>query len=642
MTSVINPDNEIRIDWHRVGRCPIHDKQVTDSLRDSIFAEDKFMHDEIIKDDNAFLPYKDKKKKSFVNGYDISDERDSYYKAMREQRFASELVNHWMLPAHVSNGKDSCQHQVGKGCLDKDRHDTGSFYNGLYKSSCGSIGCNQCFESAIQKQAFKSSIRLTGVALALATKEIVSTNFTRYNKLNHIAISIPPSMYDGVSTEEGFEKCEKTIYQLIKVLSLRAGSLVFHPYRFEEKLKGIKGFSPHWHLLTVGWTDGNLISKIHAGEYKKNSKEVRAERKRLNLPNPKYEYDYRKFKGFDVMSLSLVDTRKSIYNVIAYQLSHAGIAQKAQGSRSSKQIVKYFGKANPRHFKTGSILSSSESAYDQIDKLLKGRESKIVKGEEYTLSKSKVSVVIFDDVSKADREYKWFNGSKSELEQYLKSHVKPRYNLKDDPEYDGLCSFVGPNVVSNAPLTNCVTSKDKFILVRLDYTPKDSNALMVSDYISIFYDPSISLLCPECSCKIKPLKLNINNIEYQDNFCLETLPMMVKEVGKLFPSDTSMGFEYLTHENMSHLGMQYFTETEILYSNGRDTKPECFDKLNDLLKVRIDANIQYQMDARVRKEAKRQEWIKDNEVYLGRGIAKPIVTQPTIKRTTNSHKLSDY
>jgi len=119
--------------------------------------------------------------------------------------------------------------------------------------------------------------------------------------------------------------------------------------------------------------------------------------------------------------------------------------------------------------------------------------------------------------------------------------------------------------------------------------------------------------------------MNVNHIEYQDNFCEETLPMMVKQVGKLFPCDTTNGFEYLTKYNMSNLGMQYFSKDKILYSNGRYTRPECFDKLNIELQTRVDGCIQYQEEYRNRKDAKREEWIKNNEVYLDRGIAKPII-----------------
>ena len=386
-------------------------------------------------------------------------------------------------------------------------------------------------------------------------------------------------------------------------------------------------FSPHWHILAVGYLNGKQVNKIHAGDFKK-----------LDHGNG-YDYDYRKYKGINVISLSLIKTRREVYNVIAYQLSHAGIEMKSGDKRSSKQIVRYFGKANPRHFKLSSILSSSETGYDQIDKIFTGRDNKVINGDDYFLSKVGLSMVEFsDDVSKSTGTRNWFN-NKRDLEEFLKSNVHPRYDLRDDPEYRSMCSFCTSSV--NPAQTKCDTL-DKFMCIRLIYSSSRDISHKVSDMITIFYDPSIDQLCPECSCKIRHLKLNVNNIEYQDNFCEETLPMMVEEVGKLFPSDTSMGFEYLTRLNMSHLGLQYFTDKEMLYSNGRDTRPECFDKLNDKLKICIDRKIRHQELARERKEQKRQEWIKNKVDSKISVKPEPIMIKTEKVRKTQSQKITNF
>ncbi len=632
MTSRINPDDEIRIDWHRVGRCDLHDKQIRDNI-DSLVAEDKAMNKAIDENPNAFLPFDDDDPNGSTSSGKGVDERDSYYKAMREQRFAPQLVGGWLLPAHGSNGKDSCGQFIPKGCLNSSSHSTGSNYQGMYTSSCGSIGCNKCFESSIQKQAFKTSIRLTGLALNMATEEVYR-DYNSQNKLSHIAISVPPNLRDELLTEEGEKKHTKNMHEIQKIFHLH-GSEVFHPYRFTENLKSIKEFSPHWHILAIGWVDGKVCKLIEAGAKKEHPEDMQEE-------FGKYEYNYEKYKGYNVLQMSVVDTRKKIYNVIAYQLSHVGIKQKESGQRSSKQTVKYVGKANPRYGKYTSVLSNSESAYDQLNNLFKGRQSKVVRGSEYTLSHVSLSVVTYDsDIKKASREYKWFDDGKiSSVESFLRGHVTPRMDLMDDPDYYSMCDFGGDKRRSKPALTECDT-EDKFICIRLDYHKGNDRSLLVSDYISVFFDPSLSLLCPECSCKIRPLKMNVNNIDYQDNFCEETLPMMVEQVGKLFPCQTTNGFEYLTKQNMSPLGMQYFTKEKMDYSNGRYTKPECFDKLNPLLQKRIEGCIEWQFNAPQRKEAKRQEWIKNNEVHLGRGIAKPVVTSSAPKRVTGLDSFMD-
>ena len=571
--------------------------------------EDEFVMKEIRKDPNAFLPFDESVDEFDVVSYskkDHTSSRDSYYTAMEEQRFASEFVGNWALPGHVSNGKDSCGDFIPKGCLDIDNHKTKSSYSGFFCSSCGSIGCNKCLKQSIRKQAYKTSIRLTGVALNLGSNGFDDDGYTNYNNISHIAFSPPEELWVKLRDDKVFfKKYEKLIHSSLKELGMKAGSIVFHSYRFTKGLKHLKmsklvpdnAFSPHWHVLAVGYLNGKQVKRMEKGDFKKSD------------TGNGYDYDYRKYKGMNIISLSLLKTRREVYNVVAYQLSHAGIEVKSGDKRSSKQIVRYFGKANPRHFKLSSVLSSSQSGYDQIDKIFAGREKKTVEGNDYFLSKVGLSMIEFDfDFSKSTSlDRKWFN-NKRDLEEFLKSNVSPRYDLKDDPDYDSLCSFTSS---VNPAKTKCVTP-DKFMCIRLIYSNSKDISYKVSDMVTIFFDPSIGQLCPECSCKIRHLILNVNNIEYQDNFCAETLPMMVKEPGKLFPSDTSMGFEYLTHLNMSHLGLQYFTETEMLYSNGRDTRPECFDKLNDVLKNNIDRKIRYQESARERKEQKRQEWIKNN------------------------------
>lgn len=121
-------------------------------------------------------------------------------------------------------------------------------------------------------------------------------------ELRHLSISIPKFDYDK---EFGFLKNQ--VIALAQGVGVIGGQAIYHPKRFNRELR-VWYFSPHFHILGFvehGWVDGQFVKTMHG----------------------KTEYVVKN-----------LGKRKSVYNTLMYQLSHAGIPSKVRS-----QAVVWFG-----------------------------------------------------------------------------------------------------------------------------------------------------------------------------------------------------------------------------------------------------------------------------------------------------------
>lgn len=131
----------------------------------------------------------------------------------------------------------------------------------------------------------------------------------------------------------------------------------------------------------------------------------------------------------------------------------------------------------------------------------------------------------------------------------------------------------------------------QFLQMRFDYGVFQHD-IVQSAVVNIVFDDDIDCICPECSlklCTVVPA-LRVKS-EVHHSRIAELIIDMPDNVTLHF--DEPELFEYLSRENTSILGMQYFDESGMVqYDNGIYHKPDCLDKLQIELYTNIVKNIE--------------------------------------------------
>ncbi len=507
---------------------------------------------------------------------------DSYIKKLKAQSFAGDFVSDITLPGHSSNGKESCGKWKLTGCLERDYHNSGMSHVKKSLMSCNSKSCNICFESAIKREAHAIKNRMFTFANLKNNRKIyLKTNRVRI--LSHVVVSVPDKEYYKATTKAGRKELRATQRMIMKSLDIDGGCTILHPYRFTKDLENAY-LSPHFHNIVTGWIDGGIVKQIHEQT------------------------------GWVVRQVSVLETEHEAYSLSAYLLSHAGIYEKEVGSRSSEHSISYFGECQNSKFKVEEVLSSSSTGFQQIDKILFSKKEKTIKGIDYKLQTVHYTHSIIEgSVKDSINEHHVEDGNMQSLTQAMRQYIIPH--------------------IDNPALSQSEQLKEpfKFLQMRFDYG-KSASCIVQSEYITIILDSSIDELCPECSLKLRTLVPNDWSPQQAERFKEVVFPMLQED--SLIALDDDCGLQYLSRETLTGLGMPYFKLDGMMdYETGIYSKPECIDNLNPILRTRITRNIDL------------QKFKYQFKIENGMSPTKEEQTEyltPTIKRTTRSHKLSDY
>ena len=192
------------------------------------------------------------------------------------------------------------------GCLEVQDHvqtgldfdHSGKIYIKLASRTCFRAECPVCYESWVGKLAGRVEHRILKFILDHSPR----------SKAIHFIASVPKSQWGWVGSRYG--DLRRMAYKLAMRSGLRGGVIIFHPFRYacfecgSEKGEGRKTclkcgsgsfswyFSPHFHMIGLGWIKGDEVKEIHQGT------------------------------GWVLKNLGV---RESIFRTAQYALSHCGI-----------------------------------------------------------------------------------------------------------------------------------------------------------------------------------------------------------------------------------------------------------------------------------------------------------------------------
>lgn len=286
------------------------------------------------------------------------------YPAIGTSDFPSSDSPIYLIPGVGEVTGDACGDVVrGAGCSVDVTH----FWR-AHPLSCDRRECPVCYDTALVKVAKKASDRVRGfgdaVAAYPAPSDLTTAQYREYSRIVkrsktvlHVTISPPPGV---ITPEMEYEAIQKIGRDHAKKTGLVGGYYIFHPYRISDDVLtwlslcndtlresgqptmsywdhvridslGLGAWhryvewSPHWHLVGVGWL-------ILASEYHDETgwiyKNIRPKGIRRDI-----EYDARRVAFLDEVAAT-----------IRYQLSHAAYIP---GGRALRE----FGYLNTRYLK---------------------------------------------------------------------------------------------------------------------------------------------------------------------------------------------------------------------------------------------------------------------------------------------------
>lgn len=213
----------------------------------------------------------------------------------------------------VGSGKkrNSCGAPVWVGCLN-------DAWGVKYHKTCHRPTCSAktCRWSWIDREANKATRKIE----ELQRRATFFGSGFRYI-IQHSVISIPQGEMERI----GFDKVRAKTRRLLRRAGFHGWLQVYHPFRYN---KGIGWyFSPHFHIISVGWLFHSSVKKIHAET------------------------------GYVIKSMGIRKTSGEVFSTIRYVLSHAGVKKTETktlhtvtwlGTLSYAEMVGFQVPSNPR------------------------------------------------------------------------------------------------------------------------------------------------------------------------------------------------------------------------------------------------------------------------------------------------------
>lgn len=227
------------------------------------------------------------------------------------------------------------------GCLNVKKHsqakldgvDTSNkIFVKAVKRNCGRFECPVCYETWVAKSAKRIEYRL------YAYEDMRKQTWKGYKLYaKHITVSVPKKDYEHLEVRMGHFK--KYVVSMLKRAGVEGGAFIYHPLRWRcwecgaERKMGRKTcskcegtsfvdyFSPHFHILGLGWIKGATVKKIFIET------------------------------GYIIKNIN--SGKRNIFRTAQYQLSHCG---KVEGGRA----FTWFGSLSYVKFKARPYVDEGE------------------------------------------------------------------------------------------------------------------------------------------------------------------------------------------------------------------------------------------------------------------------------------------
>lgn len=227
------------------------------------------------------------------------------------------------------------------GCLNIEAHSqvkldgvdtTNKIYVKPVRRNCGRFECPECYETWVAHSAKRIEYRLLEYE---KWRKRMWSGYQLYPK--HVTVSVPKKDYENLVLRMSYYR--KRIMSMLKMVGVHGGVLIYHPYRWrcwkcgsERKMGkktcskcegGVFGqyFSPHFHILGVGWVMGDIVKKVFSDT------------------------------GYIIKNIN--SGRRSIFRTAQYQLSHCA---KKEGGRA----FTWFGTLSYKKFKAQPYENEGE------------------------------------------------------------------------------------------------------------------------------------------------------------------------------------------------------------------------------------------------------------------------------------------
>jgi len=223
----------------------------------------------------------------------IVDEQGNIHKGATY--WSQAFFDGFVLPAQ-GQAKDYCKKWVSFGCNNILQHPRKKHYAEHEQKTCKTSHCPKCHVSWINRQANRSTRRLS--------------KFAKGKKyyFRHIILSPPPEKAITMS----YNELMKWLAFALKVANIKTCAIVFHPFRFLDREKIQPYVSPHFHLIVYGRITNTteFYNKTH----------------------------------WVIKNKGDLKTDTDIFNCTRYMLSHAGV-------RKGTHVIRYLGEISYRKLK---------------------------------------------------------------------------------------------------------------------------------------------------------------------------------------------------------------------------------------------------------------------------------------------------
>ena len=410
---------------------------------------------------------------------------DSFIGKIQNGFYAPLIQNWYRMPGNGFAYQGCGTHTFFRGCVSEIHRENNSDqdYVKRIRYTCDRISCTNidCIHKAISKKSKRAFDRIES-AIILSKSQLYENPRKRIPL--HIVWSPKKEDCESMKTDRGMKKIERKMRRELKKVGVVGGVSIYHPWRFDKKQDGQPYFSPHSHILGLGYVDFKKVKK----NYNDNGSVIKV---------------IRAVKGPSVVKF-----------ILSYLLSHAGV-------KEGHDVVKYFGSLSYNKFQTQTVFENSLEMSDDINKYLDQCDPTILKmggydrlkqdsdckiiheKEEYSLNKYDIKF----KVSVAVVEY----GETIEFAGQKESSLLNDYDIESNADFRR-CKDIISEYVSNhkdypalPPSTNLDEEAEKIphkiLVMRFDYLHSIKETRHTK-YLVILLDSSIENICPICNQKL--------------------------------------------------------------------------------------------------------------------------------------------
>ena len=285
-----------------------------------------------------------------------------YIEAMREGRFAGEMLPGLELPGAMFGGRKTCGLPTVLGHVGDDDEcgHRGKVVCTRGEMTCRSRPCNKCFDRWAAKEATKMADKLSAGLMRAHLAESGAPGGARVVVM-HLAVSLPPS--EKIAWASG-PKERARIRKAVKAELERRGrmwgySMSDHSYRFTENLESAY-LSPHLHVFAIGWLDyrknADRFKEFKDVPYAVHEVMVKGRGTGLDAQPTLATRITGRCRGMFVKHLSSLETYADIYQACYYVCTHGTASSRRLGETGGgEHATRWFGQLGNGKTKTESI-----------------------------------------------------------------------------------------------------------------------------------------------------------------------------------------------------------------------------------------------------------------------------------------------